>query len=115
MAGQAIGAIAGGLRACPLTRRVIARHDPAAWTRTLAYRDRTELPFDAAAVSEATSVMLDTAVYLDALKAPGLPQAIAAIVARNVVLHCAIACAELAVSIGHLIRRMPQRPTIARR
>lgn len=81
---------------------LLARHDPAAWTRTLAYRDRAELPFDAAAVGEATPVMLDTAVYLDALKAPGLPQAIEAIVARNVVLHCATACAELAVSTGHL-------------
>ena len=46
--------------------------------------------------------MLDTTVYLDALKAPGLPEAIAAIVVRNVVLHCAIACAELAISTGHL-------------
>lgn len=46
--------------------------------------------------------MLDTTVYLDALKAPGLPVAIAALIARNVVLHSAIARAELAISIGHL-------------
>ena len=81
---------------------LLARHDPAAWTRTLAYRNRAELPFDAAAVGVATPVMLDTTVYLDALKAPGLPSAIQMIVARNVVLHCATACAELAVSTGHL-------------
>ena len=46
--------------------------------------------------------MLDTTVYLDALKAAGLPIAIATLVARNVVLHSAIACAELVVSVGHL-------------
>jgi hypothetical protein len=81
---------------------LIARQDPAAWTRTLAYRARSELPFAADAIDAATPVMLDTTVYLDALKAPGLPRAIAAVVARNVVLHCSVACAELAVSIGHL-------------
>jgi predicted nucleic acid-binding protein len=80
----------------------LARHDPAAWTRTLAYRDRAELPFDAGAVDVAAPVMLDTTVYLDALRAPGLPAPVARLVARNVVLHCAIACAELAVSVGHL-------------
>jgi hypothetical protein len=41
--------------------------------------------------------MLDTTVYLDALKAPGLPTSVATLMARNVVLHSAIACAELAV------------------
>jgi hypothetical protein len=68
----------------------------------LAYRPRTELPFDAAAVDGATLVMLGTTVYLDAFKAPGLPAPIATLVARNIVLHGAIACAELAVSLGHL-------------
>jgi predicted nucleic acid-binding protein len=52
--------------------------------------------------------MLDTTVYLDALKAPGLPTAIATLVARNVVLHSSIACAELAVSVGHLDPAHPQ-------
>jgi predicted nucleic acid-binding protein len=55
--------------------------------------------------------MLDTTVYLDALKVPGLPGAIAALIARNVVLHCAIAGAELAVSTGHLD---PAHPLTAR-
>jgi hypothetical protein len=81
---------------------LLARHDPAAWIRTLAYRARTELPFDAASVGGATPIMLDTTVYLDAFKTPGLPVAIATLVARNVVLHSAIACAELAISVGHL-------------
>lgn len=81
---------------------LLARHDPASWIRTLAYRAQAELPFDAGAVGGGTPVMLDTTVYLDALKPPGLPTAIATLVARNVVLHCSIACAELAVSVGHL-------------
>lgn len=46
--------------------------------------------------------MLDTTVYIDALKSPGLPPAVAGLIARNVVLHSAIARAELAVSVGHL-------------
>lgn len=86
-------------------------HDPAAWTRTLHYRDRADLPFDAARVGEATPVMLDTTVYIDALKAPGLPQAIATLVARNVVLHCAVASADLAVSVGHLDPAHPATST----
>jgi hypothetical protein len=90
---------------------LLGRHDTTAWTRTLAYRARAELPFDARAVSGATPVMLDTTVYLDALKAPGLPMPIAALVARNVVLHCSIACAELAVRVGHLD---PAHPLSAR-
>lgn len=87
-----------------------ARHDPSAWTRTLAYRERSALPFDAAAVKAATPVMPDTTVYLDALKPTGLPTDIQALMVRNVVLHCAVACAELAVSIGHLDPTHPQTP-----
>ena len=92
-------------------RELLSRHDPGAWPRTLAYRDRAVLPFDAATVGVAMPVMLDTTVYLDALKAPGLPAAIEAIVARNIVLHCAIACAELAVGIGHLDPAHPSTAT----
>jgi hypothetical protein len=87
---------------------LLARHDPAAWTGTLAYRARADLPFDTGAIGGETPVMLDTTVYLDALRAPGLPTAIATLVARNVVLHCSIAGAELAVSVGHLDPAHPQ-------
>jgi len=87
---------------------LLARHDPSAWTGTIAYRARADLPFNARAIGAATPVMLDTTVYLDALKAPGLPTAIATLVARNVVLHSSIACAELAVSVGHLDPAHPQ-------
>jgi predicted nucleic acid-binding protein len=88
--------------------KLLARHDPVAWTGTLAYRARADLLFDAGAIGGETPVMLDTTVYLDALKAPGLPTAVATLVARNVVLHCSIACAELAVSVGHLDPAHPQ-------
>lgn len=87
---------------------LLARHDPAKWTKAIAYRPRSALPFDAGAVDAATPVMLDTTVYIDAFRPSGLPVPVAALIARNVVLHCAIACAELAVSIGHLDPAHPQ-------
>jgi predicted nucleic acid-binding protein len=76
-------------------------------------------PIDAARTCRSTAVpwrpappcFWTTTVYIDALKPHGLPTPIAALVARNVVLHCAIACAELAVSIGHLD---PAHPLTAR-
>ena len=92
----------------PALGELLRRHDPSAWSSTLSYRARSELPFDAGAVSAAALVMLDTAVYIDALKPPGLPAAVATLLARNVILHSAIACAELAVSIGHLDPAHPQ-------
>jgi predicted nucleic acid-binding protein len=54
--------------------------------------------------------MLDTTVYIDARKSPGLPVSVAALISRNVVLHSAIACTELAISIGHLDPKHPQTP-----
>jgi predicted nucleic acid-binding protein len=81
---------------------LIARHNSSTWTRTLAYRPRSKLPFDVSMIRAGIPVMLDTTIYIDALKPLGLPGPVAALIARNVVLHCAIACAELAVSIGHL-------------
>ena len=90
---------------------LLRRHDPAAWTTTLAYRPRADLPFDAGAVDPATPVMLDTTVYIDALKTPGLPQPVAAVIARNIVLHSAIARGEIALSLGHLD---PAHPMTAR-
>ena len=81
---------------------LIARHDPAAWSRAIRQRPLAALPFDAATVVARDAVMLDTVAYIDAMKAPGLPRPIAQIVAQNTILHSAIAAAELAVSIGHL-------------
>ncbi len=87
--------------------RIAARHDPAAWIRTLAYRNRSELPFDSQAVPAKTGVMLDTTVYLDALRF-GLPGEIGALLGRNPISHSAIACAEIAIAIGHLDPRHPK-------
>ena len=92
---------------------LLTKCDPDAWRRTLACRHRDELPFDAAIVAATTPIMLDTTVYLDALRPSGLPGPIQALLARNIVLHCAIACAELAVSIGHLDPAHPK--TLAHR
>lgn len=81
---------------------LLAKYPPTGWVRPILRRDRATLPFDAAAVAPTDRIMLDTTVYLDALKAPGLPAAIARLVATNALLHSSVAAAELAVSTGHL-------------
>jgi hypothetical protein len=85
---------------------IAARHDPAAWTRTFAYRSRSELPFDARAVPPSAGLLLDTTVYLDAMRF-GLPREIAMLIRRNPLSHSAVACAEIAIAIGHLDPRHP--------
>ena len=87
---------------------VVARHDPARWTKTLRYRAKSALPFDAGAVSPAVPIVLDATVYIDGRR---LPPPIAAIVARNTVLHSATSLAELAVSIGYLDPADSRTPT----
>jgi predicted nucleic acid-binding protein len=42
--------------------------DPAAWTRQLAYRPDTELPFDPTNVDDASALLPDSCFYIDALK-----------------------------------------------
>lgn len=81
---------------------LIGQFESSPRTKSFAYRDRAELPFDVAAVDPAAPLMLDTTVYIDALQAPGLPHVLAALIAQGVVLHSAVAAAELAVSLGHL-------------
>src|SRR3982751_1294857 len=80
---------------------IAARHDPAAWTRTFAYRSRSELPFDVRAVPPSAGLLLDTTVYLDAMRF-GLPSEIGMLIRRNPLSHSAVACAEIAIAIGHL-------------
>lgn len=82
------------------------RQDPEAWIRTLGYRDRSELPFDPDAVPGKAGLMLDTTVYLDAVRF-GLPPTIEILLKRNPISHSAIACAEIAIAIGHLDPRHP--------
>jgi len=88
------------------------RHDPSTWIRTLAYRRRTELPYDVAAYPAASTLVLDTTVYIDALKPGGLPMDIAARVATAPIQHSAVAVAELAANLGLLDPRHPNTAAV---
>lgn len=80
---------------------VLTRHDPAAWVRSLRYRARRELPYDAAAVSPDSPLLLDATVYVDQLKGQ-LPADIIALIASRVIFHGAPVLAELAITVGIL-------------
>ena len=80
---------------------VLKRSAPSKWVRSLAYRPRTALPFDAAAVPKAAALLLDTTVYIDHLKGD-LPPPIIELIATRLVHHGALALAELAAAIGYL-------------
>lgn len=77
---------------------VFKRHEPAKWTRTLAYRSRGDLPYDTAAVPAGAPILLDTTVYLDQLKGD-LPRSIVDLVAARRIHHGAPALSELAAGI----------------
>ena len=79
----------------------IGGHDPATWIDPPRRRDRSDLPFDPAAVARTDPIMLDTNVYIDALKKQ-LPASIATLAASNPVFHSATAAGELAFTIGRL-------------
>ena len=87
-----------------------ARHDPDAVKSSLPRRDRAALPFDPAALPPGLAVMLDTSVYIQRLRGK-LPAAIIACINSRPVLHSAVACAELAISVGLLD---PAHPVTAR-
>src|SRR5271170_5383840 len=78
------------------------RHDPKAWTRTLACRDRSELPCDASVHPAAATLMLDTTVYIDAQRSVGLPPELASRIASAPLIHSAVALGELAANLGLL-------------
>jgi len=88
------------------------RHDPTAWTRTLAYRDRAVLPYDGAAYPIAATLMLDATVYIDAQRPGRLPAEIAARIATAPLLHSAVALAELAADLGMLDPGHPNTPVV---
>jgi len=90
-----------------------ARHDPAAWTRTLSYRPAAALPFDAAALPPATPLLFDTTVYIDTLNG-GMPTALLRLIASRSILHAAPALAELALAIGLLNPTDPRTPASVR-
>ena len=80
---------------------ILARHDPAAWVRSLRYRSRRGLPYDAAAVTPDFPLLLDATVYVDQLTGH-LPTDIITLIASRVVWHGAPVLAELAVTVGIL-------------
>jgi len=86
---------------------VVARHDPAAWVRSLRHRPRRALPYDASIVPPDAQLLLDTTVYIDQLKGQ-LPAAIVALVASRAIVHAAPVLAELAVTVGALDPRDPR-------
>jgi len=80
---------------------ILNRYTPSKWTRSLAYRPRINLPFDATAVPEGAPILLDTTVYVDQLKGD-LPPLIIDLIATRPVHHGAPALSELAAAIGYL-------------
>jgi predicted nucleic acid-binding protein len=83
------------------TPALIARSDALRSVRTLAYRNKSDLPYDASALKADAPVALDTTVYLDAL-AGQLPSKIGVLVSSASIVHVAPAVAELALPIGLL-------------
>ena len=80
---------------------IARRHDPDAFTVSLARRDTLDLPFDAAVMPSGLPVMLDTNFYIERQRRK-LPNDVAAFVESRTILHSGVACAELAVSAGIL-------------
>ena len=100
-----------GLTVAGLTAADFAfRHDPDAFTASLPRRDRAALPFDPDALPPGVPVLLDTSVYIQRLRGK-LPEAVIACIDARTVLHSAVACAELAISVGLL---EPSHPGTAR-
>jgi predicted nucleic acid-binding protein len=81
--------------------RPFERHDPGRYRATLAYRPRDELPWSLDAIATDAVLMLDTTVYIDALKAK-LPQDLAARIATAEIVHSAVALGEIAANLGLL-------------
>ena len=81
--------------------RPFERHDLGLYRATLAYRERSALPWDVNAIPAEAVLMLDTTVYIDAQKGK-LPQGLAARIATAEVLHSAVALSEIAANLGLL-------------
>ena len=80
---------------------IARRHDPGAFTASLARRNTLDLPFDAAVMPSGLPVMLDTNFYIERQRRK-LPADMAAFVENRTILHSGVACAELAISAGIL-------------
>jgi predicted nucleic acid-binding protein len=88
---------------------LLRRNDPARWTELLRRRSLEELPFDLDRVPRGAPIFLDTTVYIDELRGD-LPFSVEFFLARSIVYHCAVARAELAVSLGTLDPEDPRTP-----
>ncbi len=80
---------------------IVRRHDPGAFTASLARRDDRDLPFEIATMPPNLPVMLDTNVYIQRLRRR-LPMDVLAFIESRPVLHSGVACGELAISAGIL-------------
>lgn len=78
---------------------IARRHDPSAFTASLARRDTLDLPFDAAVVPSGLPIMLDTNFYIERQRRK-LPTEAAAFVESRTILHSGVVCAELTISAG---------------
>ncbi len=88
---------------------LFARRDPSSTAQPLRRRPRAALPFDPSAVGTGDPILLDTTVYIDALQG-GLPLPMQALVASRVVLHGAVAVAEMVLSAAYLRPDHPSTP-----
>ncbi len=95
--------VPGAARAAPAgtVADIVRRHDPDAFTRSLARRSDQDLPFEIATMPPHLPVMLDTNVYIQRLRRR-LPAGLLAFVEDRPVLHSGVSCAELAISAGIL-------------
>ncbi|WP_372426380.1 type II toxin-antitoxin system VapC family toxin [Salinarimonas chemoclinalis] len=92
-------------------RSIAERHDPARRTRSLAYRERGVLPFDAADVPQ-LPLLLDTTVYVDRLQGR-LPPELAPLLTLRAIRHSSVACAELTITLGMLDPAHSGTPQVA--
>lgn len=97
-------------RSEPTAGDLARRHDPDAWTASLARRPDSVLSFDPAAVPSHLPVMLDTDFYIDRLKGKVPPDILGFIATRHVV-HSAVAVQELTIAAGILDPAHPLTPT----
>ena len=89
--------------------RTARAHDPAAFIRPLAYRQRDALPYDPAAIQPDDAIMPDTTVYVDAVKGR-LPDSVRSLLVGRRILHSGVACAELSVVLSVLDPADPTTP-----
>jgi len=90
--------------AAPISRDLTAGslatlHDPDRHTRPFPRRRDPTLPFDPEALATDAPLMLDTTVYVHRLQNK-IPPLIHELVAARPILHCAVAVAEIAISVG---------------